>query len=131
MCVLHRLRLDVFETAIHAGISMIFANNSAWGEPNARGRFAAFAGEAARLVERGGGRTVFVQISAPTAVREKRLANESRRAHHKLLDAHRLGQLLADLDPSPLHPEDLLVDTGSMSPDKAARIIADATSGGG
>jgi hypothetical protein len=56
--VLHRLRLDVFETATRAGISMIFTNNSAWGEPNARGRFAAFAGEAARVVERGGGRTV-------------------------------------------------------------------------
>jgi hypothetical protein len=70
----------------------------------------------------------FVQISAPPAVLEERLASESRRAHHKLLDAHRLRQLLAELDPSPLHPEDLLVDTGSMSPDEAARIIAAATS---
>ena len=130
MAVLHRLRLDVFETAARAGISMIFTNNSAWG-PNAPGRFAAFAGDAARVVERGGGRTVFVQISAPAAVLEKRLTSESRRAQHKLLDVHRLRQLLAELDPSPLHPEDLLVDTGSVSPDEAARMIAAATSSSG
>jgi hypothetical protein len=124
--VLHRLRLDVFETAARAGTSMIFTNNSAWGGPDARARFAAHAGEAARVTERGGGRTVFVHISAPAAVLEGRLANESRRAHHKLLDAHRLRQLLAELDPSPLHHEDLLVDTGSMSPDEAVRFIAAA-----
>jgi hypothetical protein len=123
VAVLHRLRLDVLETAARAGISMIFTNNSAWG-PNARGRFAAFAGEADRVVKRGGGRTVFVKISAPTAELEKRLASESRRAHRKLLDVHRLRQLLADLDPSPLHPDDLLVDTGSVSPDEAAHLIA-------
>jgi hypothetical protein len=125
--VLHRLRLDVFETAARAGISMIFTNNSTWG-PNARGRFARFAGEAARVVERGGGRTVFVQVSALPAILEKRLASESRRTRHKLLDVNRLRQLLEGLDPSPLQPEDLLIDTGSVSPDEAARIIAAATS---
>jgi hypothetical protein len=109
---------------------MIFTNNSAWGG-NARGRFAASAAEAARVVERGGGRTVFVQISAPVAVLEKRLVNESRRAHYKLLDVHRLRELLAELDPSPLHPEDLLIDSGSVSAEEAARIIAAATSSSG
>jgi hypothetical protein len=125
--VLHRLRLDVFETAARAGISVIFTNNSAWGGSDARERFAAFAAAAAQAVERGGGRIVFVQISAPAPVLEERLTSESRRAHHKLLDVHRLRRLLADLDPSPLYPDDLLVDTGSMSPTEAARMIAAAT----
>jgi hypothetical protein len=35
--VLHRLRLDVFQTAARAGISLIFTNNSAWSGPDARG----------------------------------------------------------------------------------------------
>lgn len=68
------------------------------------------------------------KISAPAAILEERLASESSRAHHKLLDVHRLRQLLAELDPSPLHPEDLLVDSRSVSPDEAARMIAAETS---
>jgi hypothetical protein len=51
------------------------------------------------------------------------LANESRRAHDKLLDVVRLRELLAELDPSPLHPDDLTIDTEQLSPEESARAI--------
>ena len=57
---------------------------------------------------------------------EERLANDSRVAHEKLVDVVRLRELLADFDPSPLHPDDLAIDTGRTSPDESARIIAAA-----
>jgi hypothetical protein len=37
--VLHRLRLDVFQAAAAAGISLIFTNNSAWLGPDGRERW--------------------------------------------------------------------------------------------
>jgi hypothetical protein len=73
-----------------------------------------------------GGRTVFVRLTAPQPALEERVANESRRAHEKLVDVVRLRELLADLDPSPLHPDDLAIDTARTSPEESARIIAAA-----
>ncbi|MHB2029802.1 MAG: AAA family ATPase [Acidimicrobiales bacterium] len=121
--VLHRLRLDVFETAARAGIGLIFTNNSAWSGPNARARFVAFAAEAKQVVEAQQGRILFVQLSAPLAVLEERLTNESRRAHQKLLDVHRLRELILTLDDSPLHPNDLIIDTSVLSAEAATRTI--------
>jgi hypothetical protein len=80
--VVRRLRLDVFETAMRAGRSLVFTNNSAWGGGDGRTRFAAFADAAADAVQAGGGSVLFVQITAPTKVLEARLTNESRIAHH-------------------------------------------------
>jgi hypothetical protein len=51
---------------------------------------------------------------------------DSRVAHEKLVDVVRLRELLAHFDPSPLHPDDLAIDTGRTSPDESARIIAAA-----
>ena len=51
------------------------------------------------------------------------MANESRQAHDKLVDVVRLRELLAELDPSPLHPDDLTIDTGQLSPEESARTI--------
>jgi predicted kinase len=124
--VLHRLRLDVFETAARAGISLIFTNNSAWGGPDGRTRFAAFAAAAERVVEAQGGRTVFVRLSAPVTVLEERVADDSRRAHRKLLDVGRLRELMSELDETPVHPGDLSIDTSMVSPEAAARTIVAA-----
>jgi hypothetical protein len=123
--VLHRLRLDVFQTAARAGVSLIFTNNSAWSGPDGRSRFAAFAGEAKRLVHAGGGQTVFVRLTAPLPVLETRIADASRRNMSKLLDAKRLREMLTDLDLSALHPDDLEIDTSRVQPDIAAQNIVD------
>jgi predicted kinase len=120
------MRRGVFEAAARAGISLIYTNNSAWSGPNPRARFEE-AAEAARGIMAGhGGRTVFVRLTAPRSALEERVANDSRRAHEKLVDVVRLRELLADLDASPLHPDDLAIDTAQTSPEESARIIAAA-----
>ncbi len=122
--VLHRLRLDVLATAARTGVDVIFTNNSAWGGPEPRRRFAAFARRAAEVVAGNGGRTVFVQVVAPPSVLEDRVANTSRQAHGKLVDVQHLRELLEVHDPDPLHPGDLVLDTERLPPDRAAREIA-------
>jgi shikimate kinase len=124
--VLHRLRLDVFETAARAGLSLIYTNNSAWAGPGGRARFEEFAATAEAIVAAHGGRTVFVRLTAPLAILEERVASDSRRSHHKLVDAARLRELVSGLDESPLHPGDLSIDTAAVCPAAAARIIAEA-----
>lgn len=122
--VLHRLRLDVFETAMRAGIDLIFTNNSAWAGANSRERFATFADRAAEIVDEAGGRIVFVHLTAPAHVLENRVADESRRVHDKLVEVGLLRQLLAELDPSPLHRTDLSIDTSALTPEAAVDLIA-------
>jgi hypothetical protein len=127
--VLHRLRLDVFQTAAQAGISLIFTNNSAWGGPDARCRFAAFATAAERVVEEQGGQTAFVKLTAPLAVLEERVGQESRRRLGKLVDTARLRELVTGLDQSKLHANDLEIDTSTASAGAAALHIRDALAG--
>ncbi|MGO9876873.1 MAG: shikimate kinase [Acidimicrobiia bacterium] len=122
--VLHRLRLDVFATAARAGVDLIFTNNSAWSGQDARTRFVTFADSAARIVAQNGGTTRFVQIMAPSAVLESRLADDSRRVHGKLVDVRRLRALLATHDAAPLHPDDMIVSSGDLTPEEAAGRIA-------
>lgn len=122
--VLHRVRLDVFATAAREGIDLVFTNSSVWAVPGGRERFAAFASRAGAAVAAHGGRTVFVRVTAPVPTLEARVADESRRAHGKLVDVGRLRDLLATHDPSPLHPDDLTVDSAELTPDQAADRIA-------
>ena len=122
--VLHRTRLDVFETAAENGIDIIFTNNSVWEVPDGRARFAAFADRARQRTEAGGGRAVFVQLLAPIDVLEDRVDSRSRQEHGKLLDPTRLNELLERYDPTPLHPDDLIIDTSALSPAEAAEVIA-------
>ncbi len=124
--VLHRLRLDVFATAARSGVGLIFTNSSAWSGPDARTRFETFANTAARAVAENGGTTRFVQVIAPLAVLESRVADASRHTHGKLVDVGRLRELLATHDAAPLHPDDLIIDSGDLTPEAAAdRIAAD------
>jgi predicted kinase len=124
--LVRKLRLDVFEAAAQAGIDVIFTNNSAWRGPDGRANFAAFAERARQLTEAGGGRTLFVRITAPLAVLEERVVGESRQAHGKLLDIARLREMVAGLDDTRLYPGDLSIDTSQVDPAEAARIIAEA-----
>lgn len=130
--VVHRVRLDVFETAARNGVDVIFTNNSVWGVPDGRALFVSFAQEARRRVEHAGGRVVFVQLTAPHAVLEQRVGSEPRRERGKLVRADRLRELLAEMDPAPLHADDLVVDTSTLPPHRAAATIAShlAVSGG-
>jgi hypothetical protein len=124
--VLHRLRVDVFATAARSGVGLIFTNNSAWSGHNARTRFVTFADNAARIVAENGGTTHFVQVTARPAVLERRVAAASRRAHGKLVDVRRLRELLATHDGAPLHPDDLILDTGDLTAEEAAdRIVTE------
>lgn len=121
--VLHRFRLDVFETAASTGQSLIFTNNSAWNGPDGRRRFAEFAGDADRRVRAAGGRTLFVHLTAPTAALASRLGNDDRRSLGKLTDARRLEELLDGYDLSALHMTDMQLDTERLDPDAAAQAI--------
>ena len=120
------MRRAVFTAAARAGISLIYTNNSAWSGPDPRARFEAAAEAARGIMACHGGRTVFVRLTADTSALEDRVANDSRQAHDKLVDVVRLRELLADFDASPLHPDDLAIDTGRTCPEESARIIAAA-----
>jgi predicted kinase len=124
--VLHRLRLDVFDTAAKYGVKLIFTNNSAWQKPHARARFENFANQAREVVEQHGSRVLFVRLSAPLPILEERLSSESRQMHKKLLEVEPLRQLLDSLDLSALHGDDLSIDTSEISAESAARIIFDS-----
>ena len=126
--VIHRIRLDVFETAARNGIDVIFTNSSVWDVPDGRSLFAAFALDARQRVEGAGGRIVFVQLEAPLKVLEARVGSQERKEHGKLLDPVRLREMLRLLEPEPLHPDDLVIDTSTSSPGEAARLIAAACS---
>jgi broad-specificity NMP kinase len=124
--VVHRVRLDVFETAARHGIDVIFTNNSVWAVPDGRALFATFAQEARRRVESSGGRVVFVQLRAPESALRERVGAASRKAHGKLLDPERLAEMLDGVDLTPLSHDDLVIDTSEMSPEEAAAGIATA-----
>ena len=122
--VIHRLRLDVFETAARHGIDVIFTNNSVWGIENGAVLFRQFASEARRRVDRAGGQVVFVQLTAPSDVLLARVTAESRERRGKLIRPQRLEELLGQLDPAPVHADDLVIDTSRLDPEAAAAEIA-------
>ena len=122
--VLHRFRLDVFETAARSGTDLVFTNNSVWGIPNGREEFRSFAANARQRVEDAGGRTVFVQLTAPADVLCERVTAETRAKRGKLVRTERLLELLALLDPAPLHDDDLVLDTSVLAPVEAAEQVA-------
>lgn len=125
--VLHRVRLDVFETAARHGTDLIFTNNSVWGNGSeGRAGFEQFAGTAAGRIETAGGRVDFVQLTAPLETMLDRVNSESRRRLQKLIDPDGLRAKLDGHDPSPLHPDDLVINTAEMSPREAAETITTA-----
>lgn len=126
--LLHRIRLDVFATAMRAGVSTIFTNNSAWGGKGARERFEAFADQAAHVVESAGGVPLFVRVTAPMEELERRLGDQSRRDHGKLVDVARLRELVAEMENPRAEAGDMTIDTTEVTAEEAARVIAAAAS---
>ena len=124
--VLHRVRLDVLETATRSGTDLIFTNNSVWAVDDGRARFAAFAGAVRSRVEAAGGRLLFVQLTAPLSVLMDRVGADGRRAHGKLLDPVRLRTMVQHHDLTPLKPDHLVLDTSVLSPSDAAIRIEHA-----
>lgn len=122
--------MRVLKPRLSEGMSLIFTNNSAWGGSDGRECFTAFAAGARRAAEDGGGRALFVRLTATTSVLEERLANPSRQELNKLLDVSRLRELLAALDDTPLYEDDLTIDTSQQAPDDAASFIAESLARG-
>jgi hypothetical protein len=122
--VVHRLRVDVFETAARHGIDVLFTNNSVWDLPDGRALFVGFAETARQRVEDAGGRVAFVQLTAPVDVLATRVGAPSRNERGKLADPARLRVLLEQLDPAPLHADDFVIDTTTTEPKAAAAAIA-------
>jgi chloramphenicol 3-O-phosphotransferase len=67
---------------------------------------------------------MFVQLTAPADVLEARLGEPTRHGHRKLTDPDRLRDLLRTFDATPLHPDDLVVDTSRTAPPEAAALVA-------
>ena len=78
--VIHRIRLDVFETAARNGIDVIFTNNSVWAVPDGRSLFAAFAQDTRASASR-------VRAGARSSSSSGRPSRSSRRA-----SCHRRGR---------------------------------------
>lgn len=124
--VVHRFRLDVFETAARVGTDVIFTNNSMWhGEPDPDA-FVSFARQAADVVAAAGGTSTFVRLVAPAEVLCDRVGSDDRRAIGKLVDPDRLRTRLAIHDQPQVNDDDLVIDTSVLSVDDAARAIAAA-----
>ena len=124
--VLHRIRLDVFETAARELTNLVFTNNSAWGGPHPRDRFEAFAAEAARRVRSAGGSVLFVRLTATRTTLEERVGSSSRQTLNKVIDPTVLRNLLAAHDETSLNGDDLVIDTDRYTPDEAADLIVAA-----
>ena len=121
--VIHRLRLDVFETAARNGRHHIHQQLGVGGSRwpwTVRGVRAGCPG-----ASRVGGRANRLRpAQCPRQRPRGPCRGASRQEHGKLLDPARLKEMLRLFDPAPLHPEDLAIDTSTASPEEAAALIA-------
>ena len=126
--VLHRLRLDVFETAAREGIGVVFTNSSMSHRVPRTHSFFAFARRAADVVDAAGGTTMFVRLTAPVDVLCDRVGTGDRRTLRKLVDADRLRARLEAYPEPIVNDDDLVIDTSRMTADEAARLIVSSIS---
>ena len=83
-----------------------------------------------RLIESAGGEVIFVELKCSTVELEKRIEQPSRKNFGKLSSVDQFRELKeagAFLDP-PTPIERMVVDTTEVSPNDAARVIADKLS---
>lgn len=124
---LTRMRMALITEAIARRVDLVFTNNNAWLGSSGRADFERFAERLRRAVRACGGETLFVQLTASPEVLRERVVNETRRPYGKLGDPERLNEYLAALDPAPLHPDDVVIETDRVSPgDAALQILARA-----
>jgi chloramphenicol 3-O-phosphotransferase len=116
--------LEMLRAAVSAGRSLIFTFAP---EPTVATDFPA---RVQAIVQAAGGSTLFVALTLSDAEQEKRVDAASRAEFGKLRSVELLRTLQADFAASmaAMPPPDLLLDTGAIAPDEAARAIADALS---
>jgi AAA domain len=87
-----------------------------------------FVGQAVEVVERGGGRVDFVELTCPVDELKRRMGSASRLEFQKLSSVELFEQLLADgvLDSSEMPKAAVAVDTSECGPAEAAARIAEA-----
>lgn len=110
--------LDVFREAAAAGQSLIFTF-----APECTVQ-ADFPQHAIAAVEQHGGRVCFVRLLCSEAEIERRIEEPSRKPFGKLASVAQYRTLkFAGAFEFPALPEDLILDTGRLSPDEAAAAI--------
>jgi chloramphenicol 3-O-phosphotransferase len=112
---------DVFDAALADGRSLIFTF-----APE-RTVSPDFPAQLAARMAAGGGRVDFVAVTCPADVQRQRMENASRQASGKLSSAIIFDKLAADgaFDYPALPPAAVTVDTALLSPESAARMIAE------
>ena len=112
--------LSVFEEAAKADRSLVFTFAPESSVPEG------FPAQTCEVVERQGGRVRFVELTVPLAEQERRIVAVSRAEFGKLRDL----QMLRDLGAKgvwnyPPIASELVIDTGSNTPEGSARLIAE------
>lgn len=112
---------DVFDAALAEGRSLIFTF-----APE-RTVSPDFPAQLAARMAAGGGRVDFVAVTCRADVQRARMGNASRQASGKLSSAALFAELAAAgaFDYPELPPAAVTVDSAALSPDEAARMIAD------
>jgi hypothetical protein len=113
--------LDIFAAAATEGVSLIFTF-----VPETT-LSPSFPERVRSAVEGGGGRVRFVELTAPIAVQEQRIALPSRAEFAKLMSLDQMRDLRAQgwLN-YPMPAPEVMIDTGRLSPPEAAAAIAQA-----
>lgn len=114
-----RLRLDVFEAAARAGVSLISTFVYAAGPKDD-----AFVETIVGIVREHGGEVAYVQLLPSREVLRERVDAPSRAAHAKIRDWPLLESLLDANDLTTPLPNGLTLDNSSLSPEEAAARIA-------
>lgn len=115
-----RLRNDVFEYCAQKGTDLIFTFVYGGNSDDENMTVKSYI----KSVEKHGGKVVFVELTTDKEELLKRVNNESRKQHQKLLDPKIIGEFLESQDRSSIHfVESIKVDTTTMQPDEAAKFI--------
>ena len=116
--VVGRLRRDLASSAAREGIDLIYTYVFAPGdEPHVD--------EIAAPYEEAGGSVTFVQLLASVDELMRRVENESRRAHGKIMDAPTLQRVLSEHETRALIPgrDSLTIDLDATTAGEAAELI--------
>ena len=114
-----RLRLELFEAASRAGVSMISTFVYAAGPSDD-----AFLAQIGKVVERYGGEIAFVQLLPSREALRARVAEPSRGEYSKIRDWNVLESLLDGNDVATPVPGSLTIDNSDLMPaEVAARIV--------
>ena len=117
--IVEELRISIFREAVSQSVDLIFTFVYALRIDDS------FIREMMETVSNGGGKITFVRVQCPRDILLKRIGNESRKEHNKLMNRERLEELLLFREIEELIPfvESLSVDTSVLSPSQCAERI--------